>query len=157
MEFNGTFFATIITFIVFVFLMNKVLYAPILSIMEKRKNFMDSNYKQAEDNNIKFEQLSSEKDEKLLEAKNDARKKYVEVIEEFKNQRNEILLDKQDFENERYKNSQLELENLSNDAKQSLKNNMSDLANDIVEKVIGYKCDSNDFENEVVDKVLWGK
>lgn len=141
----------------FVFLMNKVLYAPILSIMEKRKNFMDSNYKQAEDNNIKFEQLSSEKDEKLLEAKNDARKKYVEVIEEFKNQRNEILLDKQDFENERYKNSQLELENLSNDAKQSLKNNMSDLANDIVEKVIGYKCDSNDFENEVVDKVLWGK
>lgn len=157
MEFNGTFFATIITFIVFVFLMNKVLYAPILSIMEKRKNFMDSNYKQAEDNNIKFEQLSSEKDEKLLEAKNDARKKYVEVIEEFKNQRNGILLDKQDFENERYKNSQLELENLSNDAKQSLKNNMSDLANDIVEKVIGYKCDSNDFENEVVDKVLWGK
>ena len=122
MEFNGTFFATIITFIVFVFLMNKVLYAPILSIMEKRKNFMDSNYKQAEDNNIKFEQLSSEKDEKLLEAKNDARKKYVEVIEEFKNQRNGILLDKQDFENERYKNSQLELENLSNDAKQSLKN-----------------------------------
>ena len=157
MEFNGTFFATIITFIVFVFLMNKVLYAPILSIMEKRKNFIDSNYKQAEDNNIKFEQLSSEKDEKLLEAKNDARKKYVEVIEEFKNQRNGILLDKQDFENERYKNSQLELENLSNDAKQSLKNNMSDLANDIVEKVIGYKCDSNDFENEVVDKVLWGK
>ena len=157
MEFNGTFLATIITFIVFVFLMNKVLYAPILSIMEKRKNFMDSNYKQAEDNNIKFEQLSSEKDEKLLEAKNDARKKYVEVIEEFKNQRNGILLDKQDFENERYKNSQLELENLSNDAKQSLKNNMSDLANDIVEKVIGYKCDSNDFENEVVDKVLWGK
>ena len=141
----------------FVFLMNKVLYAPILSIMEKRKNFMDSNYKQAEDNNIKFEQLSSEKDEKLLEAKNDARKKYVEVIEEFKNQRNGILLDKQDFENERYKNSQSELENLSNDAKQSLKNNMSDLANDIVEKVIGYKCDSNDFENEVVDKVLWGK
>lgn len=118
---------------------------------------MDSNYKQAEDNNIKFEQLSSEKDEKLLEAKNDARKKYVEVIEEFKNQRNGILLDKQDFENERYKNSQLELENLSNDTKQSLKNNMSDLANDIVEKVIGYKCDSNDFENEVVDKVLWGK
>ena len=95
--------------------------------------------------------------EKYLEAKNDARKKYVEVIEEFKNQRNGILLDKQDFENERYKNSQSELENLSNDAKQSLKNNMSDLANDIVEKVIGYKCDSNDFENEVVDKVLWGK
>lgn len=157
MEFNGTFFATIITFIVFVFLMNKVLYAPILSIMEKRKNFMDSNYKQAEDNNIKFEQLSSEKDEKLLEAKNDARKKYVEVIEEFKNQRNGILLDKQNSENERYKNSQSELENLSNDAKQSLKNNMSELANDIVEKVIGYKCDSNDFENEVVDKVLWGK
>ena len=43
MEFNATFLATIISFIVFVFLMNKILYAPILNIMEERKNFINDN------------------------------------------------------------------------------------------------------------------
>jgi F0F1-type ATP synthase membrane subunit b/b' len=52
MEFNGTFFVTIITFIVFVFLMNKILYAPILNIMEERKNFVDGNYKTALENTM---------------------------------------------------------------------------------------------------------
>ena len=53
MEFNATFLATIVSFIVFVFLMNKVLYAPILNVMEARKNFIADNFKTAEKNNAK--------------------------------------------------------------------------------------------------------
>ena len=37
MEFNGTFLASIVSFIVFVFLMNKVLYAPMGKIVKERK------------------------------------------------------------------------------------------------------------------------
>ena len=72
MEFNGTFLATIITFILFVFLMNKVLYVPILGIMEKRRIFVDENYKNTESNNLKADELTKEKEGKLLDAKNDA-------------------------------------------------------------------------------------
>ena len=49
MEFNATFLATIISFIIFVLLMNKILYAPILNIMEERRKFIDANYKAAEE------------------------------------------------------------------------------------------------------------
>ena len=66
MEFNGTFFATIITFIVFVFVMNKILYAPILKVMEEREEFIRSNYKEADDNNAKSDELTQEKAEKQL-------------------------------------------------------------------------------------------
>ena len=65
MEFNATFLVTIITFIVFVFLMNKILYAPILGIMEERKRVVDGNYKLASENDNKFEELALEKEEKL--------------------------------------------------------------------------------------------
>ena len=45
MEFNGTFLATIVTFVLFVFLMNKVLYAPILGIMKQRQDFIDHQFR----------------------------------------------------------------------------------------------------------------
>ena len=35
MEFNGTFFATVISFLVFVFIMNKLLYEPIYKIVKE--------------------------------------------------------------------------------------------------------------------------
>ena len=49
----------------------------------------------------------------------------------------------------------VELENISNDTKQKLKSSMSDLASDIVEKVIGYRSDVQGFDDNVVNEVLW--
>ena len=90
MEFNGTFFVTIITFIVFVFLMNKILYAPVLNIMEERKNFIDGNYKAASDNDAKVAEISKEKESMLSNAKETARDKYNEKITDYKEKRAEI-------------------------------------------------------------------
>ena len=67
MEFNATFLATIISFVLFVILMNKILYAPILNIMEQRKSFIDGNYTVAKNNEVKIEKLVQKKEEKLLE------------------------------------------------------------------------------------------
>jgi len=157
MEFNGTFFATIITFIVFVFVMNKILYAPILKIMEDREEFIRSNYKEAESNNVKTEELSEEKEAKLNEAKDDARDKYVETIDGFKARKSEILQDAQDKANDELEQSRNELRRVSDEVKQGLKNSMSELANDIVEKVIGYRSNFDGFNEDTVNNVLWGE
>ena len=61
MEFNATFLATIISFILFVFLMNKILYAPILNIMAERKAYIDGNYNLANENDDKTKAISEEK------------------------------------------------------------------------------------------------
>ncbi len=157
MEFNATFLATIITFVVFVILMNKVLYAPILSIMEERKAFIDNNYKEAEDNEARFAGLVEEKEEKLMQAKEDARDKYNRTLGEFKTQRTDKITSAQDFAKNELEQSKLELENVSNEVKNSLKGSMTDLANDIVEKVIGYRSEVQGFDEDVVNKVLWEK
>ena len=155
MEFNGTFLATIVTFIVFVILMNNILYAPILEIMEKRRAIIDSNYKSAQENDTKSDELIAEKDEKLSQAKEEARGQYNKTIEEFKAQRDEAVIEAKDSAKEEFERSSEELKAVSNDVKNSLKGSMTDLANDIVEKVIGYRSEVQSFDEEVVNKVLW--
>ena len=157
MEFNGTFFATIITFIVFVFVMNKVLYRPVLDIMEQRQKFIDSNYKDARENDSKANELSEEKENKLDDAKDEARGKYIETVDEFKNQKADIIADAQNAANEELEKSRENLKNLSDEVKEGLKGSMNDLANDIVEKVIGYRTEAQGFDNDKVNEVLWGE
>ena len=137
MEFNATFLATIVTFILFVILMNKILYAPILNIMLERRNFIDKNYQSAQDNNTEADRLNQEKDSKLIEARELARNKYNESVEEYKTQRSEVLEEANAVAKNEIEQSRIDLENLSNEVKNGLKGSMIDLANDIVERVIG--------------------
>ncbi len=155
MEFNGTFLATIITFIVLVFVMNKILYAPILGIMEERKNFIDSNYKYAKENTDKVQELNSERESKSNDAKDDARVKYIETVDGFKKVRIKAIASAQDNEKAELANSKDELRKLSDEVKDGLKASMTNLASDIVEKVIGYRSEVEEFDNELVSSVLW--
>ena len=155
MEFNGTFFVTIITFIVFVFLMNKILYAPILNIMEERKNFIDQNYKLASENDDKATKITAEKDSLLANAKETAKEQYNEKIIDYKNKRNDYISNAQNDVSEELKKSEIELTNISNEVKENLKSSMTDLANDIVEKVIGYRSEVQGFDSQKVDEILY--
>ena len=155
MEFNATFLATIISFIIFVFLMNKILYAPILNIIEERKNFIDENYRNANENKEKSNALMEEIEDKRNVAKDDARIHYSKTIDEFKNQKKQIILEAQQEINEELAVSNFELTNISNETKENLKGSMVELANDIVEKIIGYKPEAQGFDNEKIDEILY--
>ena len=155
MEFNGTFFAAIISFIVFVFAMNKILYVPMRKIVEERKAFIDGNYSDASENNEKADKLSNERDAKLVEAKDDAKKQYNELLDEFKSERNGIIQNAHDEAGKSLDEEYAKLENVSNEAKEKLKASMNDLANDIVEKVIGYRSEFQGFDDEKVNSILY--
>lgn len=155
MEFNGTFLVTIISFVLFVFVMNKILYEPINNIVAQRREFVDENMRTADINHKKANEISAQKEEKLKGARNDARNKYSDAVVDFKNKKNDILKNAQcDADNElmqTYEN----LNNLSNEAKEGLKGRMTDLANDIVEKMIGYRSEVQGFDNDAVNRILY--
>jgi len=154
-EFNGTFLVTIISFVLFVFVMNKILYEPINNIVAQRREFVDENLRTADINHKKANEISAQKEEKLKGARNDARNKYSDAVVDFKNKKNDILKNAQcDADNElmqTYEN----LNNLSNEAKEGLKGRMTDLANDIVEKMIGYRSEVQGFDNDAVNRILY--
>ena len=155
MEFNGTFFAAIISFLVFVFVMNKLLYEPVRKIVNERNDFIDGNYKIANDNNSKADTLSKEREEKLVGAKEDARDKYNEILAGYKEQRSNIVKDAQEKSHEDLEQAYSSLNNVSNEAKESLKSKMTDLANDIVEKVLGYRSETQGFDNDKINEILY--
>ena len=137
--------------------MNRVLYRPILGIMEERKNVIDSNYRCAKENDSKTDELCAEKESKLNDARDNARGKYLETVDEFKIKKTDIVSDAQKNSAEELERSRAELQQVSDEVKNGLKGSMNDLANDIVEKVIGYRSDIEGFDDETVNKVLWGQ
>ena len=157
MEFNGTFLATIISFLLFVCLMNKILYAPIRNIATIRRELIDDNYTSADENDKKAEELNNEREEKLVEAKNDARKQYNEILSGYKSEKSEIIKSAQEEASKDLENEYSHLGSVSNEAKEILKGRMADLANDIVEKVLGYRSEIQDFDNDKVNEILYSQ
>ena len=155
MEFNATFLATIISFLVFVFLMNKILYEPMGRIVAERKTFIDGNLSTADINHKKAEAISKDKEVKLKGARDDARGLYTKSIDDFKAQKNEILNNAQNEANGELNQAYSNLNNVSNETKEALKGRMTDLANDIVEKMIDYRGEVQGFDNDTVNRILY--
>ena len=155
MEFNGTFFAAIISFLVFVFVMNKILYEPVRKIVNERNNFIEGNYNSANENNAKADELALKREEEISGAKDDARGKYNNILADFKNKRADIVKEAQNKSNEDLEQAYQNLSNVSNEAKENLKWKMTDLANDIVEKVLGYRSEVQGFDNDKVNEILY--
>ncbi len=155
MEFNATFLVTIVSFIVFVFLMNKILYEPMLKIVSERKTFIDGNLQAADENHKKAEEISNKKEERLNGARNDAKNLYSKSVSEFKSQKDDIVKQAQEDSDREFSQANDNLVNISNETKEGLKSRMSDLANDIVEKVIGYRSEVQGFNNDDVNRILY--
>ena len=155
MDFNGTFFVSIISFIVFVFVMNKLLYEPVHKIVRERNDFINGNYEAAKNNNEKADELSKNRDKVLVGAREDAREKYNEILDEYKEQRSDIVKGAQTQSHSELEQAYANLNNISNEAKENLKSKMTDLANDIVEKILGYRSEIHDFDSDKVNQILY--
>lgn len=78
MEFNATFLVSAISFLVFVFLMNIVFYAPLEKIMNEREKLIVDTLNEAKNSKDKAQKILSDRDKKLDKAKN----KGKEIIEQ---------------------------------------------------------------------------
>ena len=85
-EFNATFLVAMISFVVFMFIMNAIFYRPILSIMRNREEYVSSNNSQAQNMHKKADGLVEEKEQAIIEAKNEGRIKLADSIEKDQNE-----------------------------------------------------------------------
>lgn len=82
LEFNATFFIAMLSFVVFIFIMNAVFYKPVLSIIKKRDDYILSNLDSAEKNNELVKNNTDEYNSKLENAKEQGRKNIAKTIDE---------------------------------------------------------------------------
>ena len=126
-----------------------------LRIVAQRCAFVDENLQAADNNHKKADEISAQKEEKLKGARSDAKSKYSEAVDEFKSKKESIVKQAQAEAEGEFNKAYEGLINLSNETKEGLKGRMTDLANDIVEQVIGYRSEVQGFNNDEVNKILY--
>ena len=142
MEFDATFLIAVISFIVFVVIMNKIFYAPILKIMQARQKFVEDNYNTAKELDRETQKQTEYHNSELEKSRDEARQKIAEASQQFKQERSHEI---SEYKSELYGNIAREKENLKNsaiEAKEILKDNVVDIAKEISHKVLGFDIDA---------------
>lgn len=80
-EFNATFLVAMLSFVVFIMVMNAIFYRPILNIMRKRDEYINSNYDEAKELSEQAEKLDIKKAETIQQTQNECRTEIKNVVE----------------------------------------------------------------------------
>lgn len=157
MEFNATFLASMISFILFVFVMNGIFYNPIRKIILDRKSYIDGQIGDATSTNQKAEGILKDKDEKIKSAQVDARDLIAKGVESVKASNQDNISKKQSEANSEIENRKNILLDEKNSVKSELKANVSDLAKIISGKIFGDDLanieENSDLVSGVIDNV----
>lgn len=136
MEFNATFIVAFFSFIVFTVLMNLILYKPISDIVMKRKDFVDSNYAEANRNSEKKVEILLDKREKLAQAGEDAKVIVAQKTAEANAQKDEIALNAKKEAQKNIDAYNLYYKNATKEAKEFLNAEIVNLAQAISDKFL---------------------
>ncbi|MCD7780915.1 MAG: hypothetical protein LUH05_09630 [Candidatus Gastranaerophilales bacterium] len=137
MEFDATFLIAVISFIVFVFIMNKIFYAPILKIMKERQEFTENNFKSARLTEEETKKQTAYRDGELEKSRDEARLKVAQELRQLKQEKAKSI---SDYKCELFGNVADEKENLKKSAlsaKEILSDNIADIAKEISTKLLG--------------------
>lgn len=137
MEINATILVSAISFIVFIFIMNKILYKPVLEIMEKRQNYIDANKNEADEHHKKAQQLLVDKDARVAEAQRTSRDIVASKADAIKEEKSKVLNDTKDSVTSYFSEQKQNLAHQKDEAAANMKYDVADLANHLTTKLMG--------------------
>lgn len=154
MEFNATIIVSAVSFIVFIFIMNKILYQPILNIIEERANYINSNLEEALNHKNKAQAILDDKQEKIKKAHKQAKDTMTEGIENSTNNKANVISRALTLSREKIDTEKIQLSKEEEEARAILKSQVSDLAKDISEKLLGQPVHNIEYDHELVEEAM---
>ncbi len=142
MEFNATFIVSIISFVVFVLIMNKIFYVPITKIVEEREKKLKENYDDADWYNQAAEGILKVRNDKLLKTEEKSRSIIADKIEIYNNKSKKVTTEAAQKSVEEIKARKEALNVEKQQAELELKSKTHELAQMISSKVMGLKTGS---------------
>ncbi len=154
MEINATILVSAISFIVFIFIMNKILYAPVIEIMEKRQNYIDSNKHEANEHKERAQSLIKDKDEKIAQAQRQSRDVVAAKADALKEESSKVLKDTKNSAAEYFNNEKQSLAQQKAEITSNMKFDVADLANKLTTKLMGEGVAFNPLNENEVEEVM---
>lgn len=139
MEFNATFLVSIISFIVFMLIMNAIFYKPLQKVVFERQKFIDDTTEEAKSHREKSEAILKDKDKKLEKTKHEARKIISDKSEEIKTKKAELTSEAQQKANKQVEAAKGNLNQSKDEAQKVLSDEAQKLAQSISAKILGTK------------------
>ena len=139
LEFNATFLVAMISFVIFMFIMNAILYKPIDRIQRRRAEIIDYDMTLAKKSQEQTESLKEQHQKIIEDSKYTARIVYNEKVNVYKTKRDNIINDaKASAKNEiDLKNNEIETE--KEKAQDVLNSQINQFAEAIATKVLGFE------------------
>lgn len=137
MEFNATFIIAAISFIVFVFIMNQILYKPMAKIVEMREKYINDNNVSANNSQNLANELIEDKNQKTKVANQEAKELINQKSNDAKEEKSLLVSQAQsNFKNKVEENKNSLIQEKAQ-VKESMVNDSENLANSIISKLIG--------------------
>lgn len=155
MEFNATFIAAFVSFVVFIIIMNQILYKPINDIVQKRQDLINENNNEANENIAKKEELFAERLEKIKQAHFQAKEKMEKALQDVKNKTNKQLTAAKDEAKNKIETNIQDGISQSKNAKEVLKMEVVNLAQIISDKFI-QTPQKIEADYELIEKIMQG-
>lgn len=139
LEFNATFFIAMFSFVVFMIIMNAILYKPLERIVKERQDLIDKNHQKAQIAKEKHDILKQWQESTMMKAQKEASKTYQKILNEYKTQKETMLEFNKNLSKKEIEVASAELDGQVIEARYELKPEVKTLANIISSKVLGYE------------------
>jgi F-type H+-transporting ATPase subunit b len=145
LEFNATFLIAMFSFVVFIFIMNAIFYKPILNIMRKREEYINTNYEDSKRFDDTASELTIARNSKLEQTQEKCRHDVKLAVDKAQASASEKISKKREDTKQTIQIKKDELKEKESLIKEEIKNNVvKDLASSIVSKLSGSKIEIRD-------------
>lgn len=138
LEFNATFFIAMFSFIIFMMIMNAILYKPLERIVNSRKDLIDKNYTKSKVAEEKYDILQKWQNATMEKAQKTSKENYQKIINDYKVQKEAMLEYGRNLSKKEIAVHSAHLEGEVINAKHELKSEVNILAGIIASKILGY-------------------
>jgi F-type H+-transporting ATPase subunit b len=154
MEINATILVSTVSFIVFIYIMNAILYRPVIEIIEKRQNYIDKNKQEADEHQKKSKALIEDRDNKIADAQRRSRDIVASKSDALKAEKAKVLADTKQTVAEYFNEQKVSLEQQRKDCSQNMKHDIADLANRLTTKLMGEGVAFDPVSDEKLDEIM---
>ena len=137
MEFNATFLVSIVSFVLFTLLMNKIFYVPVSNIIREREELIKNTLDEANSMQKQADGLNEECASKLNSASSESRKIISDNVDAANKEASSVIAEARKNYSDIVSANKGELEKQSMAVREELKSKVDSLAEDIVARVLG--------------------
>ena len=151
---NGTLVVIVVSFVIFIILMQKIFYGPISKIRQKRNEYIKKVKDEANEAFLEAENLTKTHQENIKEARKKVSEKTTDLLNEANDEKNKILEDRKQEISEYLSEQKQIIQNEKTQVVETLKSQVMDYAYHISKKILGEEVSMAGLSSEIIEKAI---